>query len=58
MSVERVAAAFVAVSHRPRTARLHRQPRLGSIERLDLALLVDREDDGVRGRNDVAATQA
>ena len=28
---------FVVVRHRPGTARLHRQPRLGTVERLDLA---------------------
>ena len=31
------AVTFVVVRHRPGTARLHRQPRLGAIERLDLA---------------------
>src|ERR1700722_6526130 len=29
--------------HRSSTARLHRQTRLGAVERLDLALLIDRE---------------
>ena len=28
---------FVVVRHRPGAARLHRQPRLGAVERLDLA---------------------
>jgi hypothetical protein len=37
------------VRHRPGTARLHRQTRLGAVERLDLALLVDREDDRMGG---------
>src|SRR3954471_13594456 len=32
------AVAFVVVRHRPSAARLHRQPRLGAVERLDLAL--------------------
>src|SRR5665213_3937380 len=32
---------------------LHRQPRLGPVERLDLALLIDREHDGMVGRIDV-----
>jgi hypothetical protein len=31
------------------------RPGLGTVERLDLALLVDREDDGVGGRIDVEA---
>jgi hypothetical protein len=41
---------FVVVGHRSSTARLHRQTRLGAVERLDLALLVDREDDRMGGR--------
>ena len=49
------AVTFVVVRHRPGTARLHRQPRLGAVERLDLALLVDREDDRMGGRIDVEA---
>ena len=49
------AVALVVVRHRPGAARLHRQSRLGAVERLDLALLVDREDDGVGGRIDVEA---
>jgi len=31
------AVTFVVVRHRPGTARLHRQTRLGAVERLDLA---------------------
>ena len=49
----RGAVALVVVGHRPGAARLHRQTRLGAVECLDLALLVDREDDGVGGRIDV-----
>ena len=49
------AVALVVVRHGPCPPRLHRQSRLGAIERLDLALLVDREDDGVGGRIDVEA---
>src|SRR5437773_2387802 len=49
------AVAFVVVGHRPGAARLHRQSRLGAVEGLDLALLVDRENDGVGGRIDVEA---
>jgi hypothetical protein len=49
------AVTFVVVRHRPGTARLHRQTRLGAVERLDLALLVDREDDRMGGRIDLEA---
>src|SRR5712691_3141597 len=49
------AMTFVVVGHRPGAARLHRQTRLGAIERLDLALLVDREDDGMGWRIDIEA---
>ena len=51
----RRAVALVVVGHRSGAARLHRQSRLGAVERLDLALLVDREDDGMGGRIDVEA---
>ena len=34
---------------------LHRQPRLGAIQRLDLTFLVDREDNRMGGRIDVEA---
>ena len=34
------AVAFVVVGHRSGAARLHRQTRLGTVERLDLALLM------------------
>ena len=36
------AVTFVVVGHRAGTARLHRQPWLGAVERLNLALFVDR----------------
>jgi hypothetical protein len=39
--------AFVVVGHRSGTARLDRQTGLGAVERLDLALLINREDDGM-----------
>ncbi len=45
--------AFVVVGHRPSSALLHRQTGLGAVERLDLALLINREDDGVGGRIDI-----
>ena len=35
---------------------LHRQPRLGAVQRLDLAFLIDRENDGVVRRIDVQPT--
>jgi hypothetical protein len=38
-----------------RVAGLHRQTRLGAVERLNLALLVDRQHDGVGRRIDVEA---
>src|SRR5260370_12091827 len=39
------AVTFVVVRHRPGTARPHRQTRLGAVARLDLALLVYRDED-------------
>ena len=36
-------------------ARLHRQTRLGVVERVDLAFLIDRENDGMGGRIDIEA---
>jgi hypothetical protein len=44
----RCAVSFVVMGHGPCASRLHRQPRLSSIECLNLALLVEREDEGVR----------
>src|SRR5438309_11260512 len=38
--------ALVVVCHRGAAPLLHRQPGLGTIERLDLALLVDAENHG------------
>jgi hypothetical protein len=43
------------VRHRAGATRLHRQPWLGAVEGLDLALLVDRENDGVGRRVDIKA---
>jgi hypothetical protein len=53
----RGAVGFVVVRHRAGTARLHWhwQAWLGSVERLDLALLVNRKDHRVRRRMDVEA---
>ena len=46
---------FVVVGHRAGAAWLDRQTGLGAVERLDLALLVDREDDSMGGRIDIEA---
>src|SRR5271156_5382420 len=47
------AVTFVVVGHRPGPTRLHRQARLGAVKSLDLALLIDREDDGMGGWVDI-----
>ena len=49
----RCAMALVVVGHRAGSAFLHWQARLGAVERLDLRLFVDREDDGMGGRIDI-----
>ena len=49
------AVPLVVVGHGAGAALLHRQAGLGAVERLDLALLVDRQHDGVRRRIDVEA---
>lgn len=49
------AVALVVVRHRAEPPLLHRQAGLGTVERLDLALLVDRQHDGVGWRIDVEA---
>src|ERR1022692_891536 len=51
----RRAMTLVVVGHRPGAALLHRQAGLSAIERLDLALLIDREDHGMGGRVDIEA---
>ena len=43
------------MGHRAAAALLHRQPRLGPVERLDLRLLIDRQHHGVLGRIDIEA---
>src|SRR5215472_16631742 len=53
----RRAVALVVVRHRPGAPRLHRQSRLSAVEGLDLALLIDREYDGMGGRIDVETDQ-
>ena len=47
------AVALVVVRHRPAAALLHRQPRLGTVERLDLRLLVDRQHQRVLRRIEI-----
>jgi len=49
------AMTLVVVGHRPGAALLHRQAGLSAVERLDLALLIDREDYGMGGRIDIQA---
>ena len=49
------AVALVVVGHGAGAALLHRQARLGAVERLDLALLVDRQHDGMGRRIDIEA---
>ena len=51
----RGAVALVVMGHRAGAALLHRQAGLGAVERLDLALLVDRQHDGMGRRIDVQA---
>jgi hypothetical protein len=47
------AVALVVVRHRPGAALLHRQARLGPVEGLNLALLVDRQHHSMSRRIDV-----
>ena len=47
------AVTLVVVGHGASPTLFHRQPRLGAIQRLDLAFLIDREHDGMVGRVDV-----
>ena len=49
----RRAVPFVVVRHGSGAAFLERQAGLGAVERLNLALFVDRQDDGVRWRIDI-----
>ena len=51
----RDAVALVIMSHGASAPLLHRQPGLATVKRLNLALLIDRHDDGVVGRIDVEA---
>ena len=49
----RRAVPFVVMGDRPAASLLQRQPRLGAVEGLDLALFVHRQHDGMGGRIDV-----
>jgi hypothetical protein len=49
------AMALVIMGHGASAALLHRQTRLGAIKCLNLALLIDRQDNGVVRRIDVEA---
>jgi hypothetical protein len=51
----RGAVSFVIVGDRAGAPLLHRQARLGAVERLDLALLIDRQNHGVVRRIDIEA---
>jgi hypothetical protein len=49
------AMALIVVGHGGAAPLLHRQPRLGAVKGLDLALLVEAEHDGVGRRIDIEA---
>src|SRR5260370_42292236 len=49
----RGAMTFVVMRQGPGPALLHRQAGLGAVERLDLALLIDRQNNGVVWRTDI-----
>ena len=51
----RCAVAFVVMGHRSGAALLHRQARLGAVESLDLAFLIDRNHYGMGRRIDIKA---
>jgi|SRR5450631_250338 len=49
------AMALVIIGYGARAPLFRRQTRLGTIKRLNLALLVNRQDNGVAGRIDIEA---
>src|ERR1700687_3145337 len=49
------AMALVIMGYGASAPLLHRQTRLGAVERLDLALFVNRQDNDVAGRIDIEA---
>ena len=53
--LRRRAMALVVVCHRPRAPFLPGQPRLRAVQRLDLTLLIEREDHRALGRMQIQA---
>ena len=51
------AVPLIVVGDGAGTSLLHRRPRLGAVQRLDLAFLINRENDGVVRRIDVEADE-
>src|SRR6201981_2218012 len=51
----RRAVPLIIMSRRAAATALHRQPRLSAVERLDLALLIDRQHQYVLRRIDIEA---
>ena len=49
------AVALVVVGHGPGTPLLQRQARLGTVQRLDLGLLIHAQNHGMRRRLDIQA---
>ena len=49
---------FIVVRHGSAPALLHRQAENRAIERLDLRLFIDREDDGMGGRGDLTTSRS
>jgi hypothetical protein len=49
----RRAVPLIAMRHSSGATLLQRQSGLGAVERLNLALFVDRQDDGMCGRIDI-----
>ncbi len=47
------AVALIIMGHGPGPSLLHRKARLGAVERLDLGLLVNRQNDGVLRRVEI-----
>lgn len=52
---QRCSVVLIVVGHLAGVNLLHGQAQQGSVERLDLALLIDGQDDGVDQRADIEA---
>lgn len=52
LPLSKLTPIYAVMRHRA-AASFHRQTRLGAIQRLDLAFLIDRQHHGVLGRIDV-----